>query len=54
MRDAVSATHIRKLMAEGGDWASLLPPSVAKFIEEISGVERVRVARSSGTSALVR
>ncbi len=54
MRDAVSATHIRKLMAEGGDWASLLPPSVAKFIEEICGVERVRVARSSGTSALVR
>ncbi len=53
-REAVSATNIRRMMAEGGDWSALLPPSVAGFIREIGGVERVRIARSSGTSAVVR
>jgi nicotinamide-nucleotide adenylyltransferase len=38
----VSGTSVRRLMAEGGDWRSLVPRSVVDFIEEIRGVERVK------------
>jgi len=41
-REAYSATEIRKRMLKGGDWRELVPPSVARFIEEIGGVERLR------------
>lgn len=37
-----SATEIRKRMLNGGDWAGLVPKSVAKFIEEVGGVERIK------------
>ena len=33
---------IRKKMIEGGGWESLVPKSVAQFIKEIRGVERLR------------
>ncbi len=42
-RDKYCATEIRKKMIEGGDWRSLVPPAVAKIIEEIKGVERIRL-----------
>ncbi|WP_276814077.1 nicotinamide-nucleotide adenylyltransferase [Desulfurococcus amylolyticus] len=38
----VSGTMVRRLMAEDGDWESLVPSSVAEFIKRINGVERVR------------
>ncbi len=41
-RDEFSATLIRKLMLEGDDWKRLVPASVASYIEEIKGVERLR------------
>jgi len=39
----VSGTTVRRLMAENGDWRALVPRGVADFIEEIKGVERVRI-----------
>ncbi|WP_233417991.1 hypothetical protein [Desulfurococcus amylolyticus] len=38
---SVSGTVVRRLMAEDGDWESLIPSSVAEFIKRINGVERV-------------
>jgi len=40
-REMYSGTAIRRLMAEGGDWKALVPAAVARFIEEIKGVERL-------------
>jgi len=46
-RDVYSGSAIRALMREGGDWERLVPPSVAEFIREIGGVERLcQVSRS--------
>ncbi len=41
-REIYSATEIRKRMLEGGNWEELVPKSVAKFIIEIGGDQRVR------------
>ncbi len=42
-RERFSSTNIRKLMLIGSDeWKKMVPPSVAKIIEEIKGVERLR------------
>lgn len=42
-RESYSATRIRELMIRGDDsWRELVPSSVAEFIEEIKGVERLR------------
>ncbi len=42
-RGKLSSTNIRKMMLMGSDeWRSLVPPSVAKIIDEIRGVERLR------------
>ena len=40
-RDRYSGVNIRKLMKEGGDWGSLVPVPVEKYLSEINGVERV-------------
>lgn len=53
-REVLSATRIRFLMAEGSDWRHYLPKSVAEYIENINGVERVKIVRGSATSSLVR
>lgn len=42
-RGKYSSTKIRKLILVGSDaWRELVPPSVAKFIDEIDGVGRLR------------
>jgi nicotinamide-nucleotide adenylyltransferase len=41
-RDEYSGTEIRKRMASGEEWKSLLPTQVVEYLEEISGVERVK------------
>jgi nicotinamide-nucleotide adenylyltransferase len=48
-RELFSGTAIRKLMTENGDWKRLVPGSVAEFIEETGGVERlISVSKSDG------
>lgn len=41
-REVFAATEIRRRMLAGEDWKSLVPDSVAGFIEEIDGVVRLR------------
>jgi nicotinamide-nucleotide adenylyltransferase len=41
-RKVYSSTEIRKRMIEGKNWKQLVPKSVALFIEEIKGVQRLR------------
>jgi nicotinamide-nucleotide adenylyltransferase len=41
-RKLYSSTKIRKKMLEDGEWESLVPKSVADFIKEIDGVNRLR------------
>lgn len=37
----LSASEVRASMAQGGDWRSLVPPSVAEVLTACSGVSRV-------------
>jgi nicotinamide-nucleotide adenylyltransferase len=41
-REVYSSTKIRKRMLEGKNWEIQVPKSVAKFIKEIDGVQRLR------------
>ena len=41
-RKMCSATEIRKRMLQDSSWEELLPKSVARYIREIQGVERLR------------
>ncbi len=41
-REQYSSTEIRERMLIGKSWQSLVPKSVAAFIEEIDGVQRLR------------
>lgn len=41
-REMYSGTTVRKNMRDGGDWKSLVPEAVARAIDEIDGVNRVR------------
>lgn len=42
-REKYSSTRIRRMMLEGDEhWRELVPPSVARVIDEIGGVERLR------------
>jgi nicotinamide-nucleotide adenylyltransferase len=41
-RENLSGTEARERMASGEDWEDLVPRTVAEFIREIGGIERVR------------
>ena len=41
-RDLYSATEIRNRMLRGGGWEELLPESVAKYIKQINGINRLQ------------
>jgi len=41
-REVYSATEIRERMLKGENWEELVPKSVAEFIKEIGGVERLK------------
>ncbi len=38
----INGSIVRKLIAEDGDWRSLVPRQVAKIIDDIGGVERIK------------
>ncbi len=46
-RDVYRGEHIRRLIAEGGEWETLVPRAVARIIHEIDGVARLREIMSS-------
>jgi nicotinamide-nucleotide adenylyltransferase len=41
-RENLSGTEVRERMASGEDWEDLVPRTVAEFVREIGGIERVR------------
>jgi nicotinamide-nucleotide adenylyltransferase len=41
-RSEMQATEIRSRMASGGKWQHLVPAPVARIIDEINGIERVK------------
>ena len=43
-RERMSATETRRRMTAGEDWRELVPVPVSKIIEEIDGVERVKMS----------
>lgn len=43
-REKMSATEVRRRMISGEDWRELLPAPAAKVIEEIKGLERVKMS----------
>ncbi len=48
-RQVYSATQIRKAMLAGENWEKFVPNSVANFIEEIDGVNRIRDLNKTDT-----
>lgn len=44
-----NGTHIRRLMAAGKKWRHLVPPAVAKAIDEAGGEERMKMISKSDT-----
>jgi nicotinamide-nucleotide adenylyltransferase len=49
-RSRYSGKVIRKLMAEGGDWRSLVPEASAKVIDGFDGEKRIRTLYSGGST----
>jgi nicotinamide-nucleotide adenylyltransferase len=49
-RKVYASTQIREKMLKGGNWEELVPKSVAKFVEEIDGVNRLRDLTKSDKS----
>jgi len=45
----ISGSHVRRLMAAGGDWKSLVPPAVARLLEEWDIPARLRAAHPEET-----
>ncbi len=41
-REEYEGARIRRLIAEEGDWMSLVPEAVSKYIIDICGVERIK------------
>ena len=41
-REDLSGTEVRRRMYKDGDWVSLVPASVAAYIKEIDGVQRIK------------
>ena len=41
-REIYSATEVRRRMLAGEEWRELVPPAVARYIEAMGGVERLR------------
>ena len=46
----VSGSTVRRAIAEGKEWRHMVPTHVAAFIEEVGGVERIRMLWRLGTS----
>ena len=49
-KEEYNGTNIRRLMLAGGQWKRLVPPAVAKVIEQVGGVGRVKILAGSDTN----
>lgn len=49
-KDEYNGTAIRRLMLAGGQWKQLVPPAVAKVIEQVDGIERMKMLAGSDSN----
>jgi nicotinamide-nucleotide adenylyltransferase len=49
-KEEYNGTNIRRLMLAGGQWKRLVPPAVARVIEQANGIERMRVLAGSDSN----
>ncbi|AFU60146.1 nicotinamide-nucleotide adenylyltransferase [Candidatus Nitrososphaera gargensis Ga9.2] len=49
-KEEYNGTNIRRLMLAGGQWKRLVPPAVARVIEQVNGIERMRVLAGSDSN----
>lgn len=50
-RKTLTATEVRRRMLKGGSWEELVPKSVARYLKQIGGDERLKdISRSDQTS----
>jgi len=49
-KEEYNGTAVRRLMLAGGQWKKLVPPAVAKVIEQVNGIKRMKVLAGSDTN----
>lgn len=49
-KEEYNGTNIRRLMLSGRQWKQFVPPAVAKVIEQIGGIERMKVLECSDSN----
>ena len=49
-KEEYNGSNIRRLMLSGNKWRELVPPAAARVIDEIGGVERMKVLAGSDTN----
>ncbi|MDZ7730065.1 MAG: nicotinamide-nucleotide adenylyltransferase [Natrialbaceae archaeon] len=49
-REVLEGTEVRDRMIDGGDWAALVPDVVVDVIEEIDGIERIRMVSDTDSN----
>jgi nicotinamide-nucleotide adenylyltransferase len=49
-KEEYNGTNIRRLMLAGGQWKKLVPPAVARVIEQVNGIERMKVLAGSDSN----
>lgn len=54
-RETLQGVVVRRRLLENSDWKALVPPAVARYLEELRGVERIqRIAGRDATSSSSR
>ncbi len=49
-KDEYNGTAVRRLMLAGGQWKKLVPAAVARVIEQVNGIERIKILAGSDTN----
>ncbi len=49
-KEEYNGTNIRRLILAGSQWKHLVPPAVAKVIEQVNGIERLKVLAGSDSN----
>jgi nicotinamide-nucleotide adenylyltransferase len=49
-KEEYNSTNIRHLMQDGKPWKHLVPPAVANIIQQVGGIERIKVVAGSDSN----
>ena len=50
-RDVLEGSEVRERMVEGGEWEPLVPDAIVEVVEEIGGIERMRMISDTDANA---